>query len=274
MYKRLIARLDIKNNYLVKGINFEGLRVLGLPYDFSKKYFDDGIDEIHYQDVVASLYGRNSLNQTIEETVRNIFVTFGVSGGIRTIEDIDRMLNYGADKISLNTAAIQNPELIEQAVKKFGSSTICINIDAINRNFDNYEVLIESGREKTNKDLFDWLEEIQKLGAGEICLTSINYEGKQRGFDVSLYKKIQKEVNIPVIAHGGCGNLSHLLEVFEYVDAVSMASFLHYSYISKFDHKLPNSGNLSFLNFQKKNKINLTVQDIKDYLKKNRINVR
>jgi len=274
LYKRLIARLDIKNHYLVKGINFEGLRVLGLPYDFSKKYFDDGIDEIHYQDVVASLYGRNSLGQTIEETVKNIFVTFGVSGGIRTIADIDRMLNFGADKISLNTAAVRNPKLIEQAVKKFGSSTICINIDAIYRNINNYEVLIESGREKTNKNLFVWLEEIQKLGAGEICLTSINYEGKQKGFDIELYKRIKEEVSIPIIAHGGCGNLTHLLEVFEYVDAVSIASFLHYSYLSKFDQKLPNAGNLSFLNFQKKNEVNLTIQEIKDYLRKNRINVR
>ncbi len=245
-----------------------------MPSDFSKKYFEDGIDEIHYQDVVASLYGRNSLDATIEETVKNIFVTFGVSGGIRSINDIDKMLRIGADKICLNSAVVKNPDLINTAVKKFGSSTICINIDVIYRNNDNYEVLIESGREKTNLNLFDWIEKIQKLGAGEICLTSINFEGKQKGFDTDLYKKVKSRVEIPLIAHGGCGSLNHLVDIFEYVDAVSLASFLHYSYLSKFNYKMANSGNLSFLNLNTPKKENLSIKEIKEYLKKNKINVR
>ncbi len=274
MYKRLIARLDIKNNYLVKGINFEGLRVLGLPYDFSKKYFEEGIDEIHYQDVVASLYGRNLLDDTIKKTVKNIFVTFGVSGGIRSINDIDKILRLGADKISLNTAAVKNPDLVSNSVKKFGSSTICINIDAIYRNKNEYEVLIESGREKTNLNLYKWIEKIQKLGAGEICLTSINFEGKQNGFDIELYRHVKDITDIPIIAHGGCGNLNHLLEVYEYVDAVSVASILHYSYLSKFNYKMGNMGNLSFLNLKHDKKKNISIRDIKEYLKKNKVNVR
>lgn len=273
MYKRIIARLDIKNNYLVKGINFEGLRVLGKPENFSLKYFNDGIDEIHYQDVVASLYERNSLKETISKTVKNIFVTFCVSGGLRKITDIDKMLRLGADKISLNSAAVKNPKLIKDASDKFGSSTICINIDVI-KNKKDYEVLIESGREKTNLRLFDWLDKIQYYGAGEICLTSISHEGKQKGYDINLYKMVKNKVNIPLVAHGGCGSLNHLLEVLEFVDAASISSYLHYSYLNKFKNKLKNTGNLNFLNQKKKNQKNINILEIKNFLKKNNIDVR
>ncbi len=273
MYKRIISRLDIKNNYLVKGINFEGLRVLGNPEDFSLKYFDDGIDEIHYQDVVASLYERNMLEDTISKTVKNIFVTFCASGGLKEIADIDKMLRLGADKISLNSGAVKNPELIKEASDKFGSSTICINIDVI-KNKNNYEVLIESGREKTNINLFNWLEKIQYYGAGEICLTSIYNEGKQNGYDIDLYKSVRNKVNIPIIAHGGCGNPNHLLEVLEFVDAASISSMLHYSYFKYFENNLKSAGNLNFLNQKKKNQNNFNILEIKNFLKKNNINVR
>ena len=258
MYKRIIARLDIKNNYLVKGISYEGLRVLGIPEKFSSKYYENQIDEIHYQDVVASLYERNKIDNVIEKVVKNIFVTFSVGGGLRTTDDIKRVLSLGADKVSLNTAAVKNPNLIKESADIFGSSTITINIDTI-KTGKKYLILTESGREKTNLDLFKWIETVQKLGAGEICISSISNEGKRNGYDVELYNLVKKEIDIPLIAHGGCGSKEDILEVIEHVDAVSIASFLHYSY-------LPDNKNAN-------NKRNI-IKEIKDYLKNQKINVR
>lgn len=160
MFKRIIARLDIKNNNLVKGINLEGLRNLGDPKYFALKYYEEGIDEIHYQDIVASLYDRNSIIEYISYAAKNVFVIISVGGGIRNNDDIDKVLRSGADKISMNSAAVKNPELIKIASKVYGSSTISINIETI-KTTSGYEVLIDSGRQKTGLDLNKWIEKFK-----------------------------------------------------------------------------------------------------------------
>ena len=186
MFKRIISRLDIKNNTLVKGISLEGLRVLGDPRFFALAYYNDGIDEIHFQDVVASLYNRNTLDNVINNTVKNVFVTINAGGGIRTTDDIDRVLKLGADKITINSAAIRDPNFIKIASEIYGVSTIGVAIETVK--VDNkYMVLIESGREKTNIELFSWIEKIQKLGAGDLTITCIEHEGRKRGFIIELY---------------------------------------------------------------------------------------
>ena len=204
--KRIISRLDIKNNTLVKGIHLEGLRVLGDPKEFAFKYFEEGIDEIHYQDVVASLYDRNQLDDVIENTVKNIFVPICVGGGIRTLEDIDKLLKLGADKVVINSAAVKDPDFIKEATIKYGSSTIAVAIEAIRiNNGKDYKILTESGRQNTDLDILKWLEKIQKFGAGEIIVTSIDNEGTKKGYDIELCSIVKKNSNVPVIAHGGAG---------------------------------------------------------------------
>lgn len=274
-FKRIIGRLDIKNNNLVKGIHLEGLRVLGDPSYFSKKYYIDDIDEIHFQDVVASLYNRNQLESVISNTVKNIFVPINVGGGIKSIEDIDKILKLGADKVSINSAGVKNPNLIKQAVEIYGSSTITVAIESINRG-NYYEVLIESGRENTNLNVLDWVEKVQKIGAGEICLTSIDREGTKKGFDIELYNTIKKNLNVPLVAHGGAGSIEDIAEVFinANVDAVSIASILHYSYVQNTNISL-NAGNTHFLrNVSKENKDTNYIKIIKDKLRALGINVR
>lgn len=246
---RLIARLDIKSSNLIKGIHLEGLRVLGKPYDFAKKYFNDGIDEILYMDSVASLYGRNNLKEIILETSKNIFVPITVGGGIRSLEDANEILRSGADKISINTAAINQPILLERLANRFGSSTIVLSIEAKKTQFG-WEAYTNNGREKTGKNVIDWAIEGEKLGVGEILLTSVDKEGTCKGFDYNLIKSITDVVNIPVIASGGMGALDHFEKVVNdcNCDAVSIAHLLHY------------------------NKIN--INDIKTFAKNNNINLR
>ena len=278
MFKRIIARLDCKNNFLVKGISLEGLRVIGNPKIFAKEYFFQGIDEIHYQDVVASLYNRNSLDDIIETTTKNIFVITSVGGGIRSEKDIDKVLRLGADKVSINSAAVKNKDLLTRAVEKYGSSTISVNIETIKIN-GKYEVLTESGREKSGILLFDWVEEVQKIGVGEIIVTSIFNEGKRKGLNIELYKKLKQEVSIPLLAHGGAGTYDHILELFKEsdVDGVLLASMLHYSLIKKIDKDkdLKDEGSKVFLkNFINDENKFLNINDLKKYLIKNNINVR
>ena len=188
MIKRIIARLDIKNNFLVKGMNLEGLRILGYPELFSKKYFDEGIDEIIFQDVVASLYKRNQLSHLTSKISENVFVPITVGGGIRSIKDIKEILVSGADRVSINTGAIHNKKFVEEAIKIFGTSTICISIETLKID-DTYKIYTDSGRTEVNKDTFDWIKEVQDMGVGEIILTSINNEGAGKGFDINLYEK-------------------------------------------------------------------------------------
>ncbi len=230
MTVRIIPRLDIKGPNLVKGIHLEGLRVLGRPEHFARHYYLQGADELFYMDVVASLYGRNSLLPLIERTAREIFIPLCVGGGLRSIEDIRRVLRAGADKVSLNTAAIQNPHLVQEAAETFGSSTVVIAIEAIKQPDGHYECFTDSGREGTGLDAFEWAKEVEALGAGELLVTSVDREGTGRGFDVDLVKSIAESSSIPVIAHGGAGDIGHVIQAITegWADAVCVASLLHY----------------------------------------------
>ncbi len=278
---RIIPRLDIKGPNLVKGIHLEGLRVLGKPEKFAKYYYENGADELIYADVVASLYNRNSLHTFIEKTAKEIFIPLTVSGGIRTIDDIRAVLRAGADKVSLNTAAIKNPNIIKEASKEFGSSTILITIEATKEKNGNDLVYTDNGREYTGIDAVIWAKKAEELGAGEIVITSVDNEGRGEGFDIELIKSISSAVSVPVIAHGGCGKPEHIKEVIEKgnVFAVSIASILHYDFITKYDTldgDYENEGNIEFLKYNKKfNKINPTeLKDIKKYLNDNNIPCR
>ena len=234
-YIRIIPRLDIKGPNLVKGIHMEGLRVLGKPEHFAQYYYENGADELIYMDVVASLYGRNSLFDIIERTSKKIFIPLAVGGGLRTLDDIRTVLEAGADKVSINTAAILRPELIKEASRRFGSSTIVISIEAIRKSDGSYEAYTDNGRERTGVDVFEWALRVVDLGAGEIMITSINQEGTGNGFDLELTRKVSESVPIPVIACGGAGELGHIRDVITEgkSDAVSMASILHYNFVKQ-----------------------------------------
>ena len=227
---RIIPRLDIKGPNVVKGVHMEGLRVLGKPERFARHYYENGADELIYQDVVASLYGRNSLMEIIAKTSREIFIPLTVGGGLRSIEDIRAALTAGADKVCLNTAAIRSPELIGEAATVFGSSTIVIAIEAMKQMDGTYEAFTENGRERTGKDVFEWARQVESLGAGEIIITSIEREGTGNGFDLDLVARVAKSVSIPVIAHGGAGKALHVVDVLVkgQADSVCIASIFHY----------------------------------------------
>jgi cyclase len=249
---RVIPRLDIKGPNLVKGIHLEGLRVLGKPEDFAHYYYQTGADELIYQDAVASLYGRNSLLDIIERTSSRIFIPLTVGGGLRSVEDIRTVLRAGADKVSINTAAIERPELIREAAFAFGSSTVVVSIEAIKIENSKYEAYVDYGRESTGIDAFDWALKAVELGAGELLVTSIDKDGTGKGYDLELTRKIAEAVPIPVIALGGAGRLEHILNVIKSggADAVSLGSMLHYNFIQQYqfqekDYKL--EGNIEFL---------------------------
>ncbi|HLB43546.1 MAG TPA: imidazole glycerol phosphate synthase cyclase subunit [Gammaproteobacteria bacterium] len=231
---RLIARLDIKGPNLIKGIHLEGLRVVGDPHQFALKYYDAGIDEIIYLDIVASLYQRNKLSDIIEKTVQDVFIPITVGGGLRTIDDIKHVLRCGADKVAINTAATKRPELIQEVAKKFGSQCIVLSIEAKRNGPDKWEVYTDNGREHTGLDVIEWAKYGASLGAGEILLTSIDKEGTRKGFDIELVTQVTTAVSIPVIASGGMGSIEDLISVIETskVDAVAMADVLHYNRLS------------------------------------------
>ena len=228
---RIIVRLDIKNNFVIKGINLEGLRKVGDPSELLTKYYTEGADEILLVDAVASLYGRNNLFNIIEKAVKKTFIPITLGGGIRSIDDIKKALDSGVDKIALNTYATENPEIIERAVNLFGSSTIMMNIDAKKIHTTNWEVYKNYGREKTGLEVKNWIKSIQKLGCGEILLTSIDNEGLEKGYDIPLLEYIYSEVKVPLIMSGGCGSkndVDNIKTKFPNV-SVSMASILHYN---------------------------------------------
>lgn len=252
MTVRLIPRLDIKGPNLVKGIHLEGLRVLGKPAQFARHYYESGADELFFMDAVASLYGRNNLLEIVETTAREIFIPLAVGGGLRSVDDIRAVLRAGADKVAINTAAIRRPELIKEASRKFGSSTIVVAIEAIRRPDGTYEAYTDYGREKTDVDAFEWALRATELGAGELMVTSIDREGTGRGFDLALTQKIAEAVPIPVIACGGAGSKDHVYEVIAQAkaDAVSLASMLHYDYVRRrgdLEGDYSQEGNLEFL---------------------------
>ncbi len=232
---RIIPRLDIKGPNLVKGIHLEGLRVLGKPEQFAKYYYETGADELMYVDVVASLYNRNSLHDIISRTAKEIFIPLTVAGGIRTIKDIAEVLRAGADKVSLNTAVVKNPEIIRNASRKFGSSTIVVTIEAIKQNDGQYLAYTDNGREYTGLEVLEWVKKVENLGAGEIILTSVDREGTGLGYDLDLMKMVSSAVSIPVVAHGGAGTLEDIKKAVMIggASAVSLASILHYGFIQK-----------------------------------------
>ena len=230
---RLIARLDIKAPNLVKGIQLEGLRKIGDPNVFAKRYYEEGIDEVIYQDIVASLYERNSLVEIIEETTKDIFVPITVGGGIRTIEDVTKILNSGADKVSINTEAIKNPGIISEVARRFGSQCMVLSIEA-KWIGSRWEAYFDNGREHSNLNVVTWAKEAESRGAGEIVLTSVDREGTGKGFDVDLVKAVTDVVNIPVIASGGMGRLVDINEVVlnANADGIAMAQALHYGHLT------------------------------------------
>lgn len=231
---RLIARLDIKGSNLIKGIHLEGLRVMGDPQVYAQKYYEAGADELIYMDAVASLYNRNNLREIIEKTAKNVFIPMTVGGGIRSVDDVRAILRAGADKVAINTAATQRPELIREVARRFGSQCMMLSIEAKQTGPGSWEAYTDNGREHTYKDAVSWAIEGERLGAGEILLTSVDREGTRKGFDVALVKAVSSKVSIPVIASGGMGTLDHLTQVVRegQADAVAMADVLHYQRLS------------------------------------------
>jgi len=277
---RIIPRLDIKGPNLVKGMHLEGLRVLGKPEDFAKYYYENGADELIYQDVVASLYGRNSLHEIITKTAKEIFIPLTVGGGIKTLENISDILRSGADKVCINTAAVNDPEFISRASKMFGASTIVLAIEVIIQENGEYMAFTENGRNATDRNAISWAIEGQKLGAGEILITSVDNEGTGCGIDTELMSQVTDEVSIPVIAHGGIGDKSDVLELKKSnnISGVAIASMFHYDFIT-FNRSLDGydeEGNTEFL---KSNRVvsNInpsTIKKLKKYLSSNGINSR
>lgn len=231
---RLIARLDIKGPNLIKGIHLEGLRVVGDPQEYARRYYEAGADELVYMDIVASLYGRNSLTEIVKRAAQDIFIPMTVGGGVRSVDDAKQLLRAGADKIAINTAAIARPELITEISRRFGSQCMVLSIEAKRVGENKWEAYTDNGRERTGVDVVEWAKKACELGAGEILLTSVDREGTRKGFDVALVRAVAVAVPIPVIASGGMGATEHLVEVIQEgkADAVAMADVLHYNRIS------------------------------------------
>jgi len=250
--KRIIPCMDVDCGRVVKGIKFINIKDAGDPVELAKEYNKQGADELVFLDITASHEKRDIMIDVVRKVAKQIFIPFTVGGGLRTIEDIRKILNAGADKVSLNTAAVKNPNFIKQAANKFGSQCIVVAIDA-KRNpkmKNGFEVYTYGGRTPTGIDAIEWAKKAEKLGAGEILLTSMDRDGTKKGFDLELTKKISEAVNIPVIASGGVGSPKHFLEAFKQgkADAALAASIFHYGEYS--------------------------VKDIKYYLNKNGVIVR
>lgn len=226
---RLIARMDIKSSNLIKSINLEGLKIIGNPNEYAKKYYEEGADEILFMDCVATLYGRNNLSEIINQSTKDIFIPIAVGGGIRSLDDVKMMLNSGADKVAINTAAVNNPQFITVLANLIGSQSIIISIEAKKRD-QNWEVYTSNGRDPTGKDVVEWAKEVEKLGAGEILLTSIDQEGTRKGFDIELIKAVTSTTNLPVICSGGFGKIDHAKKLIDscQISAIALADALHY----------------------------------------------
>jgi cyclase len=227
---RVIARIDVKNEFAIKGIQLEGLRKVGDPNDLAKKYYNEGVDEIIFMDAVAAYYDRNSLSHIIEKACDDVFVPITVGGGIRKIDDISLALKSGADKVAINTAAVRNPDFITEAKMIFGSQCIIGSIEAKQTGPNKWEVYTDNGREPSGKDVIDWAHTLVGLGVGEILVTSIDREGTKKGYDLGLMKQISEDINIPVIASGGPGNLNHIKDLHDSaaIDGACLSTVLHY----------------------------------------------
>lgn len=227
---RLIPRLDIKGPNLIKGIHLEGLRVIGDPQEFSRRYYEDGADELVYMDAVASLYGRNSLHDIVRQVADRVFVPLTVGGGLRSVDDVREILRAGADKVAVNTAAVKRPELLSELAQVFGSQCVVLSIEAKKQDEGRWEAYVDNGRERTGLPVEEWARRGVDLGAGEILVTSVDREGTRKGFDCDLVHLISDSVSVPVIASGGMGSADDLVKVVETgrADAVAMADILHY----------------------------------------------
>jgi cyclase len=231
---RIIARLDVKNNTVIKGIHLEGLRQVGVPGVLAKKYYEDGIDEVLFMDAVASLYGRNHLFDILADSSKEIFVPMTVGGGLKDIEDVRGALGSGADKISANTAFVKNPEFISKISKKYGAQCCVCSIEAKKISDGKWEVYVDNGRESTGIFVDEWIKKVTENGAGELLITSIDREGTKKGFDFQLYKMARTMTTIPIIASGGAGTVEHIKELRDSgnVNGVALASVLHYGILS------------------------------------------
>lgn len=291
---RIIPRLDIKGPNLIKGLCLDGYRVLGTSELFAEKYYEEGADELFFQDVVASLYRRNNLLDIIRRTAKRMFIPLTVAGGIRSVKDIKEILRAGADKVAINTAAIEHPNLIKEASKIFGSQCIVSSIEA--KRYDNgkYKIWGDYGREPTGIDAFDWAKRVVDLGAGEIIVTSIDKDGSGEGYDLELTYKIASSVPVPVIACGGASCYGDFVDVVKEgrADALAAASVFHYYYAKPVDSlfmsfneprlrmgEQVDSGNIEFLKsgYGGFNDIPVqpsTISDVKRFMKDNGIAVR
>ena len=227
--KRIIPCLDVKDGNVVKGIHFLGLKEVGNPVSLAKKYYLDGADELVFLDISANVEKRKTMVEVVKKVAKEIFIPFTVGGGIQTVEDVRAMLMAGADKVSLNSAAIRNPSLIKEASERFGNQCVVLAVDAKKR-MDNtgWNVYIEGGRKDTGIDCMEWIQKGVSLGAGEILLTSMDVDGTKDGFDIELYKAVSKIVNVPVIASGGCGKMEDFEDALQVSDAALAASIFHY----------------------------------------------
>lgn len=249
--KRIIPCLDVKDGKVVKGINFKGLINVGDPVELGKYYYEAGADELVFLDVTATNEGRGIMEKVVEKVAENIFIPFTVGGGICSIEDIKRILRAGADKVSLNSAAVKDKQLIKSGSYYFGNQCIVLAVDAKrNKEMSRWEVMVNGGRINTGIDALRWIEEAVKLGAGEILLTSMDADGTKSGFDIELTRSVNNIVNVPVIASGGAGKKEDFYEVFKYAkaDAALAASLFHYN--------------------------QLEILELKDYLRSKKIDVR
>lgn len=234
--KRIIPCLDVKDGRVVKGVNFVGLRDAGDPVELAKFYSEQGADEIVFLDITATSDERETIADVVARTCKEVFVPLTVGGGIRTVEDFKDILRAGADKISINSSAVKNPDLINDAASRYGSQCVVVAVDArTNENMPSgYEIFVAGGRKATGIDAVEWAKEVYQRGAGEILLTSMDKDGTKSGFDLDLTEKVCQVAQIPVIASGGCGNLEHFAEVFEktHATAALAASLFHYSELS------------------------------------------
>lgn len=237
--KRIIPCLDVKNGRVVKGVHFVGLKDVGDPVECAKAYNEQGADEIVFLDITATNEDRDTIVDVVRETAKQVFVPLTVGGGIRSIDDFRTLLRAGADKISINSAAVRTPQLIRDAADKFGSQCVVVAIDAKRAEDGSFHVVINGGRIDTGLDAVEWAQKVQELGAGEILLTSMDADGTKNGFDIPLLNAVCAVVHIPVIASGGCGKLEDFAEVFEQsgADAALAASLFHYREVTVSDVK-------------------------------------
>ena len=234
--KRIIPCLDVDKGRVVKGVNFLNIRDAGDPVEIAKRYDKEGADEITMLDITASHETRDTTYKTVESIPSQVFMPLTVRGGVRTIEDIKMLLRSGADKVSINTSAVENPDFVKEAADKFGSQCIVVAVDAKSSNIDeeSWEVVTYGGRNRTGIDVLEWTQQITEYGAGEILLTSMDRDGTKAGFDNSLVSKVSSGISIPVIASGGVGNLDHLIDGIKLggAEAVLAASIFHFSEFS------------------------------------------